>query len=143
MPKQIRHDNNMKATATQYAKALYEATKDKSQKEIDAVLANFVETLSKNNQVKLAGSIEKKFGEIYNQENGIVEVEVTSARKLESYQVHKVESFLKDKYSAKKVKINNKIDESIKGGIIIKVGDEIMNGSVERQLKELKSSLEK
>lgn len=131
----------MKATATQYAKALYEATKDKSQKEVDGVLANFVKTLSKNNQTKLAGSIEKKFGEIYNRENGILEAEVVSAHKLESHQVHKVESFLKEKYNANKVEINNIIDKDIKGGIIIKIGDEIIDGSVERQLKELRSKL--
>ena len=133
----------MKATAMQYAKALYEATKDKNQKEIDGILADFVKLLAKNNQERLAGNISKKFGEIYNAENGIVEAEITSCEKLNEAIEKKIENYIKDKYSAKKVEINNKIDESIKGGIIIKVGDEIMNGSVERQLKELKSSLEK
>jgi F-type H+-transporting ATPase subunit delta len=133
----------MKATATQYAKALYEATKDKDQKGIDGILTDFVKVLSKNNQTKLAGNVSKKFGEVYNKENGIVEAEVTSARKLESYQVHKVESFLKDKYKAKKVEINNIIDKRIKGGIVIKVGDEVMDGSVDRKLRNLKIQLEK
>lgn len=131
----------MNYSAAQYAKALYEATKDKSQKEIDGILANFVKTLSRNNQIRLAGNIEQKFGEIYNQENGIVEAEVTSARKLESYQFQKVESFLKEKYKARKVEINNIVDKSIKGGVIVKVGDEVMDFSIEKTLKNLKSKL--
>lgn len=133
----------MKATATQYAKALYEATNDKSQKEVDGILADFVKVLSKNNQIRLAGNVSKKFGEIYNRENRIVEAEVISWEKLNSQLVDNLNSFIKEKYKAKKVEINNIVSKDIKGGIIIKVGDEVMDGSVGRKLAELKKDLEK
>jgi len=133
----------MKATATQYAKALYEATKDKDQKEIDVVLTDFVKVLSKNNQTRLAGNISKKFREVYNSENGIAEAEVISMEKLSEGIEKKIKDYVKDKYQAREVVIRNIIDKSIKGGIVIKIGDEVIDGSVERQLKELKSSLEK
>jgi F-type H+-transporting ATPase subunit delta len=132
---------DMKATATQYAKALYEATKDKDQKEIDGVLADFVKVLSKNNQIRLAGNVSKKFGEVYNRENGIVEAEVISCEKLSEGIEKKIESYIKEKYSAKEVVINNVVDKSIKGGVVIKVGDEVTDFSVEKVLKNLKSKL--
>jgi F-type H+-transporting ATPase subunit delta len=131
----------MKATTLQYAKALYEATKDKDQKEIDRVLADFVKVLSKNNQIRLAGNVSKKFQDIYNSEHGIVEAEVVSYEKLNSLLVDKLNSYIKEKYKAKDVVINNIVDKSIKGGVIVKVGDEVMDGSVTRQLAELKKSL--
>jgi F-type H+-transporting ATPase subunit delta len=131
----------MKATATQYAKTLYEMTKDKNHSEIDDAVLNFTKFLEKNSQMKMSGAIAKKFGEIYNSQNGIVEAEVASAHKLESSQIHKVESFLKGKYRAKEVVLNNRIDESIKGGIVVRVGDEVMDGSVERKLRDLSLSL--
>lgn len=131
----------MKATATQYAKALYEATKDKSQKEIDDILADFVKLLSKNNQIRLAGNVSKKFGEVYNKEHGIVEAEVISCEKLDNSLVHKLNNFLKDKYKAKEVVIKNIIDKTIKGGVVIKVGDEVMDTSIKRQIIELKNIL--
>jgi F-type H+-transporting ATPase subunit delta len=131
----------MNYSAAQYAKALYEATKDKDQKEIDGLLVDFVKVLSKNNQMRLAGNVSKKFREVYNSENGIVEAEVISCEKLSEAIEKKIESFVKEKYSAKKVVINNIVDKSIKGGVVIKVGDEVMDGSVERQLKELSMSL--
>jgi len=74
----------MKITSQQYAQSLYELTKDKSQKDIDVVVANFVEVITKNNQMKMADGIVKKFQEIHNAENGIVEAEVVSREKLDS-----------------------------------------------------------
>ena len=50
---------------------------------------------------------------------------------------------MKEKYKAKEVVIKNKIDENIKGGIIIKVGDEIVDASISGKLRSFKSSLDK
>jgi len=128
----------MKVTPTQYAKALYEITKDKSHQEIDGVVANFLQVLIKKNQTKFAPKIIGSFKKIWNKEGGIVEAEVISMHKLEDSQIHKIESYIKEKYQADKVVINNKIDENIKGGVIIKVGDEVLDGSIAGQLRELK-----
>jgi len=133
----------MRITATQYAKSLYEVTKEKSQSEIGVMAENFVKVLAKNRQTKLAVKIIKKFGEIYNKENGIAEVEAISSRKLEADQIQQIDKFIQGKYKVSEVIIDNKIDEKIKGGIILKIGDEILNGSVERQLRELKKCLKK
>lgn len=133
----------MKITPQQYAKTLLELTDGKSEQEVLNVVKKFAEVLRKDGQIKNAGKIMEKFSEMYNEKNGIVEAEVTSSRKLSSDQVHQVEKFIKEKYSAKEVVIKNIVDENIKGGIIIKVGDEVMDGSVDSQLKRLKRELVK
>lgn len=133
----------MKITANQYAKSLYAATKEKSQKEINSVVANFVKILSKNRQVKLFSKIFKKFEEIWNQEKGIVEAEITSREELHTELRNKVSKYVKERYQAKEVILHNIIDEKIQGGIIIRVEDEILDGSVVRQLQELKNNLSK
>ena len=133
----------MKIKETQYAKTLYALTKNKDHHEIDGVVSNFLKVLIKNGQVKLATKIIQKFNEIWNSDEGIIEAQVVSTHKLESAQLHKIESYLKEKYDSKKVLINNKVDESIKGGIIIKVKDEVLDGSIANQLKMLKNNLSK
>ena len=45
--------------------------------------------------------------------------------------------------SDKEIITNNIIDKNIKGGIIIKVGDEVLDGSVSAQLKRLEKELVK
>ena len=133
----------MKATSAQYAKTLYELTVDKKHQEIDEVISNFIKELNKNGQLRMADGIIKKFHEIHNAENGIVEAEVITKEKINESLENKIKHFVKEKYSAKEVVIHNKIDEKVKGGIIIRVGDEVMDGSVERKLKDLKIELER
>jgi F-type H+-transporting ATPase subunit delta len=99
--------------------------------------------LQKNNQLKMAGKIIEKFNGIYNQENGIVEAEITSREELSKDVSNKLRNYVSTKYKAKEVVIKNKIDEQIKGGIIIKVGDEIIDASIGKSLMELKKILMK
>lgn len=133
----------MRISAQQYAKSLHELTEQKSHSEIDGVIESFLKVLRKNRHLKLATKIMAKFSEIYNQKNSIVEAEVITKCDMGNGTSDKVKSFIKEKYQAKEVVLNNKIDLNIKGGIIIKVRDEILDGSVARQLHELRSELVK
>lgn len=131
----------MKISATQYATTLYELTQDKSKPEVDSVAKKFTEMLAKNGQLKMAKKIIEKFSDIYNQKNGIVEVEITSREVLNNELRNKVSNYVSNKYKAKEVVLINKINENIKGGIIIKVGDEIVDASINRQLINLNKLL--
>jgi len=133
----------MKITPTKYAKSLHGLTAGKNNHEIDGVVSSFLKLLVRNNQVKLASKIINKFNEIWNDGEGIVEAQVITRSEIEKGELRKVESYLKEKYNAKKIVIIEKIDESIKGGIIIKVKDEILDGSIANQLKMLKNNLSK
>jgi len=117
------HDTFVKITTQQYAKALHEATKGKSQSEVGSVISNFVRVLDKNNQLKLGKNIIKKFGEIYNQKNGIIEAEITSREGINDELRSMLRNNLRTRYGAEEVVLDEKIDGSIKGGIVIRVGD--------------------
>lgn len=131
----------MKISTTQYAKALYEATKGKSEKDVHNVIVNFLKLLQKNGQMKLAKKVSEKFSAIWNKEQGVVEAEVITRYKIQDTMTKEIEKFIKEKYSAKEVVIKNVVDEKIQGGVIIKVGDELLDASVARKLVELKNSL--
>ena len=133
----------MKLKEAQYAKTLYEVTKDKDQKEIDIVVSGFFKLLVKNGQFNLAKKIIAKFESFWNEKKGIIEVEVITRAEMGKENLVRVEEYIKGKYEAKEVLINNKVDEKINGGIIIKVEDEILDGSVANQLKMLKNNLSK
>lgn len=133
----------MKATVAQYAKTLLDLTDKKSEQEIFDITKKFAEVLKKDSQIRNAKNIIEKFSELYNAKHGIVEASVISSRELSSDQVHQVESFIKEKYDAKEIVIENIVDKNIKGGIVIRVGDEVLDGSASAQLKRLKKELVK
>lgn len=131
----------MRITSTQYAKSLYEVTLEKSHEKIDILVSNFVKVLAKNGQLKLKTEILRKFEVIFNSKNEIIMAEVYSREKLNDELAEKLKKHIKEKYLAKEVIIKNIIDEKIKGGVIVKVKDEIFDASVSGQLKKLKNIL--
>ena len=131
----------MRITSAQYAKSLYEATAEKSHGEVDVLISNFVKILAKNGQMRLKNEIMRKFEAVSNMKNGIVVAEVKSREKLSEGIIEKLTNFIKEKYQAEKVVIENIIDEKIGGGVIVKVGDEIFDASVKGQLKKMRSVL--
>lgn len=84
--------------------------------------------------------INSEYQKIYNSKNNFVEVEAIFAIEPTEEQKKKLIERL-EKSSGKKVKAKIKIDKSIIGGGIVKIGDKIIDGSIRRQLDMLKSNL--
>lgn len=131
----------MKATVSQYAKALLELTGGKTDQEVSGIVAAFTAQLNRDGQLKNASKIMEKFSELFDAHHGIVTAEVVSVHEIGKEESEEVKKYIAEKYSAKEVVIKSRIDTSIKGGIVIRVGDEVLDGSVATQLKKLKRSL--
>ena len=131
----------MRITPKRYAQVLYDLTDGKSKPEIEKSVADFALHMYKERKLKLADKIIEQFTAIYNKEKGIVEAEVVTREKMDEALEKKVKHFVKEKYDAKEVVLKNIIDESVKGGMILKAGDEVMDGSVAGRLGELKKIL--
>ena len=133
----------MKITSKQYAQTLFDLTDGKQKADIQKSVADFARHINKERKLKLAGKIIEQFGKIYNQKNGVVEAEIVTAEKLNEPLEKKIKSYIEKKYEAKKVIVKNIINEKIKGGMIIRVGDEVVDGSIAGKLGELKKILVK
>ena len=131
----------MKINISQYAQTLLDLTDGKSEQEILDIVAKFAEQLKKDGQLKNADKIMEKFSEIYNKKNGIVKAEVVTRYKLQDEKLKEIESYIKTKYEAKSVELVEVINEDIKGGIVIRVGDEVLDASVGGQLEKLRKLL--
>lgn len=143
IPDQVRNDMKkiMKISTLQYAKTLFELTDGKSEQEALNIVKKFAEQLKVGGQLKNSSKIMDKFSQLYNEKHAIVEVVVTSRENLKLEAVAEIVEFIKSKYAAKDVKLENVVDEKIMGGVIIRVGDEILDGSVALKLKKLKKIL--
>jgi F-type H+-transporting ATPase subunit delta len=74
-------------------------------------------------------------------EAGIEHAEITTAIDLTADQVRSIEERL-SQASGKQVRATASVDPSILGGVIVRVGDRLVDGSVRTRLKQLRRELE-
>lgn len=77
-----------------------------------------------------------KFGEILDEYRGEMAAQVRSAFELSAEQESNLKGRLSE-YSEKKVRLEAIVDETLKGGIIVRLGDVVFDGSLEAQLRSL------
>lgn len=127
-----------KQSNKQYAVALYEATKGVSANQATDIVKNFLGVLQRDNKLKKVEYIIEEFIKYSKRAEGIKEVEIESARKLEGATVEKIR-----KLFGAKTEVTEKINKDIIGGLRIKVDDLILDASIKNQLNRLKQNLTK
>ena len=133
----------MKVTPKQYAQSLYEITRKKKGSQVRADIKKFVEVLVKNNDLKSGKKIVNEFIKIRNKEEGIVEAEVMSARKLDSSVVKMLNGYIAKLSGAKKVILKKDLNKDLLGGVVSKYGDKILDGSMKTKLSNLKEGMKR
>ncbi len=133
----------MRITPKQYALSLYESLDGKSAAEVKAVIKKFVELLAAKNQLAKAEKIVKEFEKIWNEKNGVVEAEIFSAKTLDKPTIKLLKNYVIKLSGAKEIMVDEKVDKGLLGGVVIRYGDKVLDGSLKGSLHDLKSSLEK
>jgi F-type H+-transporting ATPase subunit delta len=130
----------MKINSRQYAEGLYDLTLNKKEGEIKIVLEKFVSFLVKKNDLRKINQILDYFNKIWQEKNGFFEAELISARKLDKKIVKTIDDYLKELVGRNPV-WQEKIDEKIIGGVIIKFQDNVIDLSVKGNLDNLKKEI--
>jgi len=125
-----------KLTNKQIAQALFEATEKLSGADLDGALQRFVDLLAKKQRLKQIGNIIAEFEKIAKKKDGIVEIEIRSAKKLDKSTTDGIKKVFGDKVEATET-----VDEDLLGGITVKTEDKILDGSLKTQLNKLKLKL--
>jgi len=133
----------MKIKPNEYAKILFEITKDKEESEVPGILKGFISLVARNNDLKKADEIIKHYSEIYNNEHGIAEVELKSARQLSQVSQKAIEKYVYELTGAENVIINSEVDKKVLGGFILKYGSTIIDASLKNRLDKLKGQMAK
>ena len=103
-------------------------------------LKNFLKILVEKGRISSLKSIELTFKELLNNKNNIIEGTVISAVALTEKQVKELEEKLSKKYN-KNVTLENKVDKNILGGVVIRLGNTQIDGSVKTRLDNIKDQL--
>jgi F-type H+-transporting ATPase subunit delta len=101
---------------------------------------NLARMLIERNRTMLIPQIREMFDDRLRQERGIVVAEVTTAERLTDAERDAIGERLVT-MTGKRVELLLKIDPEIIGGIIIRIGDQVIDGSVRNKLEKMRSRL--
>lgn len=131
----------MKITAKQYAQCLYQVISGKNNNQLKDIIKKFVATLKDNNGLAKASQIVEQFIEIWHSDKKIISAKIATANKLDSKTEKLLVNYLKELSKANEVIVEKKVDQSLLGGVIIKYGDRVLDGSLRATLDELKNKM--
>ncbi|MBU0598021.1 ATP synthase F1 subunit delta [Patescibacteria group bacterium] len=131
-----------KITPKKYAVSLYEILQEVQDDKVPEVLGNFVKLLVWNKDLSQADKIINVFGKYANEQENILELIITSAKKLDQDVKNNIVKQLASSLN-KKIEINELVDPGLIGGAKLQYGDTIIDGSIKRRLELLGESLKK
>jgi len=103
-------------------------------------IVNFLYILIEHGRQFELPVINAMFGDLMNELNGRMAVEVVSVSKLDFEILENIKHVLKTKFN-KDIIVDEKTDNDILGGVIIRAGDLVIDGSLFENLKKIKYSL--
>ena len=103
-------------------------------------LKNFLKILVEKGRMSSLQAIELTFKELLNEKHNILEGTVISAVSLTTEKVKELEETLSKKYN-KNITLENKVDKSILGGVLVRLGNIQIDGSVKTRLDNIKDQL--
>jgi F-type H+-transporting ATPase subunit delta len=106
----------------------------------DALLNAFLHLLVEKKRTAVLPELAHQMQEMLDLENNICHAQVTSALELDSSLLAKIQAKLEE-LTGNTVLLETRVDPSIIGGIVAKVGDLVLDGSIRTQLHGLKESI--
>lgn len=108
--------------------------------EVAEFVHNFLLLLVDKRRETILPAIFAEFKNLVNEARNILEVEAITALPLSNEQHVGLAQKL-GMITGKNIVLNTKLDASILGGVIVKIGDKLIDGSVARQLKTLETAI--
>ena len=103
-------------------------------------LVNFLELLAEKHRMPALFRIRRRFDELWSIENERLDVTVTSAVELDPAVVKSIGGEI-EKKTGKKIELTSEVDDAIIGGIVLQVGNRVLDASISNRLEKLRKEV--
>ncbi len=101
---------------------------------------NFIRVLNVKAKLALLPDIIAAYGDLYDEKHGKVEVDVTVAQRMDADDLQFVQHRISEALEKDAV-VHQYVDESLIGGMVLRVGDRLIDGSVKGQLAAIRKQM--
>lgn len=102
---------------------------------------NFLKLLLQNKRLAAVNEIAKLFEQLKAEHEGYIDVDVLTAFAFSEQEQKKFTATLETKLQ-RKIRANVVVDKSILGGVIVRAGDKVIDGSVRGRLQSMQKALQ-
>jgi len=103
----------------------------------DPTVVNFLETLIERHRTPVVFRIRTAFEALWDEENKLLPVEVTSAVDLDQATISSIGERIGEQ-TGRRVELTSRVDPGILGGIVLRVGNSILDASIKHRLDQLR-----
>ncbi|MBV9882497.1 MAG: F0F1 ATP synthase subunit delta [Sphingomonadaceae bacterium] len=107
---------------------------------LDPITTNFLGVLAKNHRLGQLGAVIRAFNQLAARHRGEITAEVTSAHPLDEGQVGALRQNLRTRYGAD-IAVDLNVDPAILGGLVVKIGSRMIDGSIRTKLNSLAQAM--
>ena len=104
------------------------------------LVLNFLLLLNKKGRLKMLAAIGGAYDDLLDEQQGLTEVDITVAESLNAKQLENVKQRIGEALKREAV-VHQYVDPSIIGGLILRVQDQLIDGSVRAQLAAMRQRL--
>jgi F-type H+-transporting ATPase subunit delta len=108
----------------------------------DPVVLNFLELLIEKHRMPVLFRIRENYDRLWEDENKLLPVEITSAVELDKDVVDQLGDQISEQ-TGRKVELSSRVEPDILGGIVVQVGNAVLDASVRNRLEQLRKQVVK
>jgi ATP synthase F1 delta subunit len=106
----------------------------------DETTVNFLELLIEKHRMPVIFRVRAEFDSLWEEENKLLPVQVTSAVELDEKTVKQIGDRISEQ-TDRKVELSARVDPDILGGIVVRVGNSILDASIRNRLENLRKQV--
>jgi F-type H+-transporting ATPase subunit delta len=108
----------------------------------DERFLNFLELLAERHRMPAIFRIRRAYDALWREENKLLPVTVTSAIELDEGLVEGLGKRIEEQ-TGKKVELTSKVDSDVLGGLVLQVGNMVLDASIRNRLEQLRKQVAK
>ncbi|MBA2517156.1 MAG: ATP synthase F1 subunit delta [Solirubrobacterales bacterium] len=112
----------------------------KAVSDADPIILNFVDLLIEKHRMPAIMRIRQTYNGLWEQENDVLPVTVTSAVELDEDTVRQIGDRIGEQ-TGRKVELSSKVEPDLLGGIVVRVGNSIIDASIRSRLEQLRKQV--